>query len=158
MTNPLQPLIKTIADGGHLPRPDMEQCFDIILDGDASPVQMAAFVTPLKFRGETPDDIAAGSSILPPRWEIIDRFDWRTSTVANSPRCPNLACSRALSQEGCHNNPPPPPTTANHWSLQNPPPHFVGGHLTAMEKIGVLAAKMSFFPRPPPPPTTENHC
>ena len=24
MTNPLQPLIKTIADGGHLPRPDME--------------------------------------------------------------------------------------------------------------------------------------
>ena len=81
MTNPLQPLIKTIADGGHLPRPDMEQCFDIILEGDASPVQMAAFVTALKLRGETPDDIAAGASILRRRAVTITAPDGAMDVV-----------------------------------------------------------------------------
>lgn len=64
MSDLLRPLIKTIAEGGQLDRREMETCFDTILEGEASPAQMAAFVTALKLRGETPSDITAGASIL----------------------------------------------------------------------------------------------
>lgn len=72
MSETLRPLIKIIAEGGHLDRPEMETCFDTILEGEASPAQMAAFVTALKLRGETPGDITAGASILRHRAVVID--------------------------------------------------------------------------------------
>jgi len=64
MTDILKPLVKRLADGDTLTRDEVETCFDIILEGNASPAQMAAFMTALKMRGETPDDIAAGASVL----------------------------------------------------------------------------------------------
>ena len=64
MSEELKPLIKSIAEGGGLDRADMETCFDTILEGEATPVQMAAFITALKMKGETPADIAAGASVL----------------------------------------------------------------------------------------------
>ncbi len=47
-----------------LPREEMEQCFDLILEGQATPTQIASFMTALAVRGETPQDIAAGASAL----------------------------------------------------------------------------------------------
>ena len=64
MTDLLKPLVKSLAEGDALSRHEIETCFDIILEGNASPAQMAAFMTALKMRGETPDDIAAGATVL----------------------------------------------------------------------------------------------
>jgi anthranilate phosphoribosyltransferase len=68
-------LIKSIAEGDALNRAEMETCFDTILEGDASPVQMAAFITALKMKGETPLDIAAGASVLRRRAVTISADD-----------------------------------------------------------------------------------
>lgn len=64
MPNLLQPLLKRLAEGDSLARHDLETCFDEILQGNATIGQMAAFITALKMKGETPDDIAAGASVL----------------------------------------------------------------------------------------------
>jgi anthranilate phosphoribosyltransferase len=75
MSEELKPLIKSIAEGGGLDRADMETCFDTILEGEATPVQMAAFITALKMKGETPADIAAGASVLRRRAVTITAND-----------------------------------------------------------------------------------
>jgi anthranilate phosphoribosyltransferase len=75
MSDDLKPLIKSIAEGDALNRAEMETCFDTILEGDASPVQMAAFITALKMKGETPLDIAAGASVLRRRAVTISADD-----------------------------------------------------------------------------------
>jgi len=75
MSEELKPLIKSIAEGGGLDRADMETCFDTILEGEATPVQMAAFITALKMKGETPADIAAGASVLRRRAVTITADD-----------------------------------------------------------------------------------
>ena len=81
MSDELKPLIKTIAEGGSLPRQEMETCFDTILEGEASPVQMAAFITALKMKGETPDDIAAGASVLRRRAVTVSAGDLAMDVV-----------------------------------------------------------------------------
>jgi anthranilate phosphoribosyltransferase len=75
MSEELKPLIKSIVEGGGLDRADMETCFDTILEGEATPVQMAAFITALKMKGETPADIAAGASVLRRRAVTITAND-----------------------------------------------------------------------------------
>ena len=42
----------------------MENCFVEIIKGEATEVQISAFITALKMKGETAEDIAAGSSVL----------------------------------------------------------------------------------------------
>ena len=81
MSDELKPLIKTIAEGGSLSRQEMETCFDTILEGEASPVQMAAFITALKMKGETPDDIAAGASVLRRRAATVSAGDLAMDVV-----------------------------------------------------------------------------
>lgn len=81
MSDELKPLIKTIAEGGSLSRQEMETCFDTILEGEASPVQMAAFITTLKMKGETPDDIAAGASVLRRRAVTVSAGDLAMDVV-----------------------------------------------------------------------------
>lgn len=81
MSQDLKPLIKTIADGGTLTRQEIETCFDTILEGDATPVQMAAFITALKMKGETPQDIAAGASVLRRRAVTVSADDMAMDVV-----------------------------------------------------------------------------
>jgi len=75
MSDTLKPLVKRLADGETLTREEVETCFDIILEGNATPAQMAAFMTALKMRGETPDDIAAGATVLRRRAVTISAAD-----------------------------------------------------------------------------------
>ena len=72
MADQLQPLIKTLVETGTLDRAQIEACFDVILEGDASPAQMAAFVTALRMKGESPGDIAAGANVLRRRAATVD--------------------------------------------------------------------------------------
>jgi anthranilate phosphoribosyltransferase len=75
MSDLLKSLLKRITEGEDLTRSDLETCFDEILEGNATQGQMAAFITALKMKGETPDDIAAGASVLHRRAVRINASD-----------------------------------------------------------------------------------
>lgn len=75
MPDDFRQLLIRLAEGETLSQNQMEACFDHIMEGAASPTQMAAFVTALKRRGETPADIAAGASVLRRRAVTIKADD-----------------------------------------------------------------------------------
>ncbi|MGB2021521.1 MAG: anthranilate phosphoribosyltransferase [Candidatus Puniceispirillaceae bacterium] len=64
MSEKLHNITKQIIDGTELPEAVMRTAFDEIMEGLASPVELASFLVSLRMRGETPDDIAAGAGIL----------------------------------------------------------------------------------------------
>jgi len=73
MTSPaFAPILKKAADGHVLSADEVGTAMGIMLSGDASPVQIATFLTALKVRGETPDEIAAAATAMR---EKADRFD-----------------------------------------------------------------------------------
>ena len=63
MSDILNTLTKQIAENQILPSEQMTAGFDEMMEGKASPVQMAAFLIALKMRGEAPSDIAAGAGL-----------------------------------------------------------------------------------------------
>ena len=64
MSEKLHEITKQIIDGIELPEAVMRTAFEDIMEGQASPVELASFLIALRMRGETPDDIAAGAAIL----------------------------------------------------------------------------------------------
>ncbi|MGB2496358.1 MAG: anthranilate phosphoribosyltransferase [Candidatus Puniceispirillaceae bacterium] len=59
-----------------MPSPDeIRECFDAIMDGEVSQIQMAAFLTALKMRGERVEDIAAAASVMREKATVIDAPD-----------------------------------------------------------------------------------
>jgi anthranilate phosphoribosyltransferase len=64
MSERLTAITQQIIEGTALSFDEMSIAFGEIMDGNASPAQMAAFSVGLKMRGETPDDIAAGAAVL----------------------------------------------------------------------------------------------
>lgn len=65
MTAPaFTPILKKAADGAVLSTEEMTAAMAIMLSGEASPVQIATFLTALKLRGETPGEIAAAAAAM----------------------------------------------------------------------------------------------
>ena len=64
MSEKLHNITKQIIDGRELPEAEMRIAFDEIMEGQASPVELASFLVSLRMRGETPEDIAAGAAVL----------------------------------------------------------------------------------------------
>ena len=64
MSEILHEITKQIIEGAELPEAVMRTAFEEIMEGHASPVELASFLIGLRMRGETPDDIAAGARIL----------------------------------------------------------------------------------------------
>ncbi len=60
----LKPFIATVAAGQSLDFAAAQQAFGLIMDGQATPAQMAAFLVALRMRGETVDEIAAAASVI----------------------------------------------------------------------------------------------
>jgi anthranilate phosphoribosyltransferase len=56
--------IEVAAGGGHLPLPLAEAAMEELMDGVASPVQVAALLAMLRVRGETPEEVAAFARVL----------------------------------------------------------------------------------------------
>jgi len=54
---PLRPLIAKAASHQHLTEDEAHQAMGLIMDGEATPAQIAAFITALAMRGETVDEI-----------------------------------------------------------------------------------------------------
>jgi anthranilate phosphoribosyltransferase len=60
----LKPIIGKVASGQTLTREEAKDAFDIIMSGDASPVQIGSFLTGLRVRGETVDEIAGAVATM----------------------------------------------------------------------------------------------
>lgn len=60
----LKPFIATVASGKALSFAEAEQAFTIIMEGRATPAQIAAFLVALRMRGETVDEIAGAASVI----------------------------------------------------------------------------------------------
>ncbi len=60
----LKATIAKVAAGDTLSRDELRDAFDIIMSGDASPAQIAAFLTGLRLRGETVDEIAGAVATM----------------------------------------------------------------------------------------------
>jgi anthranilate phosphoribosyltransferase len=61
---PLSSSIKAIARGLPLPADVLEEAFDVLLSGDASPEEIGAFLMGLAVRGETSSELVAGARIM----------------------------------------------------------------------------------------------
>jgi anthranilate phosphoribosyltransferase len=55
---PLKPAIARVVGGHTLSEPEAYEAMGIVMDGEATPAQIAAFITALAMRGETADEIA----------------------------------------------------------------------------------------------------
>jgi anthranilate phosphoribosyltransferase len=62
--NPLQQAIRRLADGESLSSPEAAAAFDVVMAGDGTPVQVAALLTALRVKGETPEEIAGAARAL----------------------------------------------------------------------------------------------
>jgi len=54
---PLRPAIAKVASHGHLTEAEAHQAMGVIMDGEATPAQIASFITALAMRGETVEEI-----------------------------------------------------------------------------------------------------
>ena len=60
----LKAIIGKVAAGGQLSRDEARDAFEAIMSGEASPVQIGAFLTGLRLRGETVDEIAGAVATM----------------------------------------------------------------------------------------------
>ncbi|MDG1691318.1 MAG: anthranilate phosphoribosyltransferase [Alphaproteobacteria bacterium] len=60
----LKPTLAILQSGRPLTASEASTAFEVILSGEASPAQIGSFVTALRVRGETIDEIAAGVSVM----------------------------------------------------------------------------------------------
>lgn len=61
---PLPLALQLLAEKKDLPREVAERVFQIIMNGGATPAQMAAILMGLRIKGETVDEITAGANVL----------------------------------------------------------------------------------------------
>jgi len=60
----LKPFIATVTAGKSLDFAAAEQAFGLIMEGQATPAQIAAFLVALRMRGETVEEIAAAAAVI----------------------------------------------------------------------------------------------
>ncbi|MCB1486419.1 MAG: anthranilate phosphoribosyltransferase [Bauldia sp.] len=68
----LKTTIGKIAGGETLSQDEAREAFDIIMSGEASPAQIAAFLTGLRIRGETVDEIAGAVATMRAKMTPVD--------------------------------------------------------------------------------------
>jgi anthranilate phosphoribosyltransferase len=60
----LKPILGKVATGQRLSREEAEEAFAVIMSGDATPAQIGSFLTGLRMRGETVEEIAGAVSVM----------------------------------------------------------------------------------------------
>lgn len=67
--------VELVAGGGTLPAPLAEAAMEELMDGAASPVQVAALLAMMRVRGETPEEVAAFARVMRARSVRVDAPD-----------------------------------------------------------------------------------
>src|SRR3954463_3836098 len=57
-------VIKRLIAGESIPAPELTAAFDLVMNGDATPVQIAALLVGLRVKGETAEEVAAVANAL----------------------------------------------------------------------------------------------
>ena len=60
----LKPFLAKVADGAALDENEAEAAFDVLMSGQAEPIESAAFLVALKVRGETPEELVGAARAL----------------------------------------------------------------------------------------------
>lgn len=71
MSDALKPYLAQIGEGAALSRAAAADAFGVIMNGDATPAQIGAFLMGLRLRGETVDEIAGAASAMRARMTRI---------------------------------------------------------------------------------------
>ena len=61
---PLQHAIRRLAMGGSLSALEARDAFGAVMNGEATPAQVAALLVGLRVKGETPDEVAGAAEAL----------------------------------------------------------------------------------------------
>ncbi len=64
--------LRKVTSGGNLTQTEMSAAFDQIMNGEATPAQIAALITALRMKGETVDEIAGGAESMRRHAVFID--------------------------------------------------------------------------------------
>jgi anthranilate phosphoribosyltransferase len=67
--------VELVAGGGTLPAPLAEAAMEQLMDGSASPVQVAALLGMMRVRGETPEEVAAFARVMRARAVHVEAPD-----------------------------------------------------------------------------------
>jgi anthranilate phosphoribosyltransferase len=94
------PAIQLLLDGHHLSREDAHELMGSIMDGDATPAQIAGFLVALRTKGETADEIAGFAAAMrehvvpvrPQRAPVVDIV----GTGGDGARTFNISTAAAL--------------------------------------------------------------
>ncbi len=73
--SPILRAIRRLAHGEALPAEDVTAAFDLVMDGEATPVQIAALLTALRIKGETPEEVAGVARALRRAMRRLDASD-----------------------------------------------------------------------------------
>ena len=60
----LKPYIQAVVDGTTLSRDDARKAMDVIMNGEASPPQIGSFLTAMRVRGETDEELAGFAEVM----------------------------------------------------------------------------------------------
>jgi len=60
----LKMAIQKVVDGKDLGEEEMEAAMDVIMSGEATPAQIGAFITALRLKGETIEEIAGAARVM----------------------------------------------------------------------------------------------
>lgn len=97
-------LLAVVADGRPLAFDQAGEAFAIMMAGDATPAQMAAFLMGLRVRGETVEEIAAGASALRERMVRVRAPEGAIDTCGtggDGAGTYNISTAAALVVAGC---------------------------------------------------------
>jgi len=77
----IQEAIGTVVAGENLPEQDMITVMEDIMGGEATPAQIAAFITALRIKGETVEEVSGAARVMRQKATIIDA---RSSTIVDT--------------------------------------------------------------------------
>ena len=77
----IQEAIGTVVAGENLQEQDMMTAMDDIMGGEATPAQIAAFITALRIKGETVEEVTGAARVMRQKATIIDA---RSSTIVDT--------------------------------------------------------------------------
>jgi len=67
--------IRTVVDGKHLGEEQMQETFEVIMKGLATPAQIGAFLVALRLKGETEEEIAGAARVMRAKAAKVDAGD-----------------------------------------------------------------------------------
>ncbi len=73
--------IAKVVKGDNLKEPEMMEVMDEVMEGKATPAQIASFITALRIKGETVDEVTGAARIMRSK---ATRIDARSSTIVDT--------------------------------------------------------------------------